>query len=152
LQDLANGTLCVSYVQNTGNTAGAGPTDLRDVYLSNIPKSTWAPPAKTAGFNPSATNSVDAKLGITKTPSGIVADVLTSGYYAQLKWYQPTRATTYASFHRYGKAEWAGVYCMQGQGTTAYFSTVGSSIQLTGAVTLTAAVGLFFGAAVSAII
>jgi len=83
-------------------------------------------------------------------PSG-VANVVTGGYYAYIKWYQPKRAATYDSIIRFGAEDWVGVYCMQGASSTAYFSTASSAMQLSGALTLTAATGIFLGTATAAI-
>lgn len=61
---------------------------------------------------------------------------MTSTYFSTLSWYQPKVATEYSLLQRYGKSDKVGVYCMQGSGTTTYFSPPEEVLSLQGGLAL----------------
>lgn len=79
----------------------------------------------------------DAKYGIVNTPAA-TQYIYTGGYYASSAWYQPKYASSYADIARFGKDRYTGSYCMQGSGSTSYFSAPAAGVQLQSAVTLAA--------------
>lgn len=113
-----------------------------------VTSSTWKPPAASASLTPSSGELSGTKYGIVKAPAAAVSGMYTQGYYATVTWYQPKYASTYTGIARYGKDDYAGAYCMQGAGSTSYFSATGGSSKLTGAVSLAASV-LALGTAIS---
>lgn len=79
------------------------------------------------------------KYSLTLAPSAATARIYNDGYFASAKWYQPKYASSYTGIARYGSNDYVGIYCVQGQGSTSYFSAPATaSIKLTGAVSLVA--------------
>jgi hypothetical protein len=79
----------------------------------------------------------DAKYGIVTAPAA-TSYLYTGGYYASAAWYQPKYASSYADIARFGKDRYTGSYCMQGSGSTSYFTAPAAGIQLASAVKLAA--------------
>lgn len=146
VQNNTNGSVCFAAGVNTAT--GSGPRDFGAGYLMEVTSSTWKPPAKDASLTPSSGELSGTKYGITKVPTAATAGMFTQGYYASAEWYQPKYASTYTGIARYGKDDYAGAYCMQGSGSTSYFSATAGSAKLTGAVSLAASV-LALGTAIS---
>jgi len=100
---------------------GAGPQDFGQSYLIHIPVDTWSPPTATAAFDPKALELKLTKYAISYDPTSSTKYLMTEGYYATAQWYQPKFASSYSLIARYGKDDWVGSYCMQGNGQTGYF-------------------------------
>jgi len=146
VQDNTNGSVC--FVASVNSATGSGPRDFGAGYLLEVGSSAWKPPAKSAAVTLTTGELSGGKYGITKEPSAATADMFTQGYYASAEWYQPKYASSYTGIARYGKDDFVGAYCMQGAGTTSYFSAPAGSAKLTGAVSLAASV-LALGTAIT---
>jgi len=146
VQNNTNGSVC--FAAGVNSATGSGPRDFGAGYLMEVTSSTWKPPAASASLTPSSGELSGTKYGITKSPSAAVATMFTQGYYASVEWYQPKYASTYTGIARYGKDDYAGAYCMQGAGSTSYFSATAGSAKLTGAVSLATSI-LALGTAIS---
>jgi len=146
VQSNINGSLCFAAMQSTAS--GAGPMDFGAGYLMHVPQATWAPPARTASVTPSGMVLSGDKYGLSYTPSSTQSRIFTQGFYASVQWYQPKYASTYADIARFGKDDYFGSYCMQGSGSTSYFSAPQAGVKLTGAVYVAVSV-LSLGTALS---
>lgn len=138
VMDNTNGSVC--FAAQAGTATGAGPTDFGTGYLMHVASSTWQPPAGKASVQPSSAALSGGKYDIVAAPSTATARMYTEGYYASVQWYQPKYASSYSGIARYGKADYVGAYCMQGSGSTTYFSATDGSVQLTGALYLAVSV------------
>lgn len=145
IQDNTNGAVCVAAQQNSAS--GSGPTDYGATYLMHVPAATWTPPAKSGAVTPSSLAISDAKYGIVYSPTAATSYLFTEGYYSSATWYQAGYASSYTLVARYGKDNYVGAYCMQGAGSTSYFSASQAGVLLTGAATLAASAAV--GAALS---
>jgi len=59
-----------------------------------------------------ATGSLtDAKYLLTLDPSAATARIYNDGYFATATWYQPKFASSYTDIARFGKDNYAGIYC-----------------------------------------
>jgi len=74
--------------------------------------------------------------------------MFTQGFYASASWYEPKYSSAYSDVARYGKGDYVGAYCMQGNGVNSYFSAPAASVQLTGAIYM-AVSAISLGAALS---
>jgi hypothetical protein len=146
VQDATNGAVC--FVAGVTSSTGSGPRDFAGGYLLEVTNTNWKPPAKSAAVTLTTGALSGGKYGITKSPTGATTRMYTQGYYASAEWYQPKYASSYTGIARYGKDDYVGAYCMQGQGSTSYFSAPAGSAKLTGAVSL-AASALALGTAIS---
>jgi len=142
IQDATNGAMCAAAQQNGG--AGSGPFDFKSISLMHVANTAWAPPAASASVSPANALS-DAKYGIAALPAAATAAIYTEGNWASVAWYQPKSSATYTLMARYGAKDYAGAYCMQGSGTTSYFTAPKAAIELSGAFAL--ATGVALGAA-----
>merc|ERR1711998_22625 len=115
-----NGSVC--FVAGVNSATGSGPRDFGAGYLLEIAGTSWKPPANEASVTSSSGELTGGKYGITKDPAVSTAHMFTQGYYASAEWYQPKYASSYNGIARYGKDDYVGAYCMQGSGTTSYFS------------------------------
>jgi len=104
------------------STSTAGPTDFGESHLIHIVPNNWSPPATSANIVPKNLGLTEAKYGIVHDPAIPTKYLMRTGYYQSVSWYQPKAASSYALIQRYSKSEKAGGYCMQGSGTTSYFS------------------------------
>lgn len=138
VQSNSNGSLCFAAQQSS--TVGKGPLDFGAGYLMHVPSASWQPPTMSASVTPSGSALSGGKYSIVYTPSAETSYIFTSNYYASVTWYQPSYASSYADIARYGKDDYLGAYCMQGAGSTSYFSAPAAALKLTGAAYL--AVGL----------
>lgn len=146
--DNTNGALCM--LASTSTTAAAGGIDFNAATLQLVPSTTWQPPAKSASVTTASGALSDGKYGIVKTPAAAVARTYTDGYFSTATFYMPKKASSYSTgFARFGKDNYAGIYCVSGSGSSSYFAAPATStIKLTGAVSLAA--GLFaIGSAVA---
>lgn len=134
IQDNTNGALC--FVAQQSTAIGAGPTDFGAGYLMHVAPSSWQPPAKSASLQPSSAALTGGKYAITYDPNKAVTDIFTSSFFASVSWYQPKYASSYTDISRFGKDDWVGAYCIQGAGSTSYFSAPSGSTQLSGATYL----------------
>ena len=134
VSDETNGAICVAAVQST---TGLG-ADLASVKLMHITATAWHTGSSSRAVTPSGAALSDAKYGIVYAPTAAATNTFTEGYYASASWYQPKYSAMYTLVGRWGKGDFAGSYCMQGSGSTSYFSHAGAGITLTSAVTLAA--------------
>lgn len=146
VQDNTNGSVC--FVAGVNSGTGAGPRDFGGGYLLEVGSAAWKPPARSGAVTIATGALSGGKYGITKSPSAATARMFTSAFYASAEWYQPKYASSYNGIARYGKDDYVGAYCMQGSGSTSYFSAPGGSAKLTGAVSLAASV-LALGTAIT---
>lgn len=91
----------------------------------------------------------DAKFGIVYSPTAATEGIYNDGYYATATFYMPKQSSSYTDFARFGKDNYAGIYCLSGSGSTSYFEAPATAtLKLTGAMSLAA--GLFaIGSAVA---
>lgn len=80
IQSFRNGSLCMVYM--TSSNAYGGPIDLGSVVLMHITPDLWTPPAPSASVSPTQVLLADTKYGLTLSPSGEVANVVSEKYYA----------------------------------------------------------------------
>lgn len=146
VQDNTNGAVC--FVAGVNSATGSGPRDFGAGYLLEVAPASWKPPALSASVTVSTGALTAGKYGIVRAPSAATANMFTLGYYASAEWYQPKYASSYTGIARYGKDDYVGAYCMQGAGSTSYFSAPAGSAKLTGAVQLAASV-LALGTAIT---
>lgn len=146
MQDNTNGSVC--FVAGVNTATGSGPRDFGAGYVLEVGTAAWKPPSKSAAVTLTTGVLSGGKYGITKEPSAATARMFTQGYYASAEWYQPKYASSYTGIARYGKDDFVGAYCIQGSGTTSYFSAPAGSAKLTGAVSLAASV-LALGTAIT---
>lgn len=146
VQDNTNGAVC--FVASVSSATGAGPRDFGAGALLSVGTANWKPPSRSADVTATTGELTGGKYGISKEPSAATARMYTQAYYASAEWYQPKYASSYTGIARYGKDDYVGAYCMQGSGTTSYFSAPAGSAKLTGAVTLAASV-LALGTAIT---
>lgn len=106
----------------------------------HVPQATWKPPAMSASVTPTGTVLTGDKYGIVYSPTGATSRLFTSTYYASVTWYQPKYASTYSDIARFGKDDYVGAYCMQGAGSTSYFSAPAAGYKLSGAAYVAASV------------
>lgn len=128
VQDNTSGAMC--HVVSRDSYANSGPFDFGASYLIHISPSNWSPPASSAAIVPKNLALSDSKYGITHSPSIATNYLLATNFYSIVTWYQPKAASSYSLISRYGKASLVGGYCMQGSGTTSYFSPPSESISL----------------------
>lgn len=146
VQSNINGSLCFAVTQDSA--AKKGPTDYAAGYLMHVPQNTWTPPAMSAAVTPSGQQITASKYGIVYSPTSSTSRLFTAGFYASVTWYQPKYASTYVDIARFGKDDYVGAYCMQGAGSTSYFSAPAGGTKLTGAAYVAASV-ITLGAALS---
>jgi len=138
VQANTNGSVCFAASQST--SSGAGPQDFGSGTLMHVPSATWQPPSMTASVTPTAVALTGGKYDITYAPSAVTKYIFTSGYYASVAWYQPKYGSSYTDIARFGKDDYVGSFCMQGSGSSSYFSAPSAALKLSGAAYL--AVGM----------
>lgn len=141
VQDNTNGSICHVYTHSSSATSL--PHDYGTTYLIHILPATWNPPAKEASVTPSSLAMSDDKYGLVTAPTASTSHILQGGFYSSLTWFQPKVSSDYVSMGRYGAADYISAYCMQGAGSTSYFTAPKDSITLArGTALLAGAAGL----------
>lgn len=126
--DATNGSLC--HVISRDSLATAGLFDFGASYLIHVSPTNWAPPASNASIVPKDLALSDSKYGITHSPSVATNYIMAANFYSTVAWYQPKAAASYSLVRRYGKSDVVSGYCMQGSGSTTYFSPPKESLAL----------------------
>lgn len=110
VMDATNGSLCA--IAKTSTATGAGGIDFGATTLHKIPNTTWMPPAKSASVTTSTGLLSDAKYGIVYSPTATTARLYTDGHFTTATFYMPKKASSYTDFARFGKDNYAGIYCL----------------------------------------
>jgi len=119
VMDNTNGSIC--HLAQVSQTTADGPTDFGASTLQHVMPTDWQPPQLTANVSPSTGVLSGGKYSLTISPSSATARIFTSDYYTTAEWYQPKYASSYSGIARYGKDDYVGVFCVQGQSSTSYF-------------------------------
>lgn len=141
VQDNSDGAIC--HVFSHSSSATSLPHDYGATYLIHILPATWNPPAIEASVTPSSLALSDDKYGIVTSPAKATSHILQGGFYSSLTWFQPKISADYVTMGRYGEGDYISAYCMQGAGSTSYFTAPEKTISLMrGTALLAGAAGL----------